>query len=225
MEVRGHLKLQVSHDFLASVPKRRRERKIPLLIALHGYAGDMTSMMRVAARISDGAMIAVCPQGPHQFWVPSVEQVDSRRVGFGWLTSYRPSDSQERHHAFLTGIIRSACSEWDADRHRIFLLGFSQACALNYRFAFTHPGILRGVIGVCGGIPGDFSDPRYRGISGGVLHVSAKRDPYYSAETTRTFGKALSRLSSDVTYREYDAAHVFPRRSIPFIRKWIFDRC
>jgi hypothetical protein len=36
------------------------------------------------------------------------------------------------------------------------LLGFSQTCALNYRFAFTHAGTLRGVVGICGGLPGDW---------------------------------------------------------------------
>jgi pimeloyl-ACP methyl ester carboxylesterase len=43
-----------------------------------------------------------------------------------------------------------------ADPARVFLLGFSQSCALNYRFAFTHPDRLRGVVGICGGIPGDW---------------------------------------------------------------------
>jgi phospholipase/carboxylesterase len=196
-----------------------------LLIALHGYAGDMTSMFRVAHKIAGGDMIAVCPQGPHQFWVPSVDAVDSRRVGFGWLTHFRAEDSQKRHHELLERMIRSASKEWGADLRRIFLLGFSQACALNYRFAFTHPDALRGVIGVCGGIPGDFDDPKYERISGSVLHIAARRDPYYATKKTRAFQAPLRERSRDVTYKEYDAEHVFPRRSIPAIRSWILDRC
>jgi predicted esterase len=39
------------------------------------------------------------------------------------------------------------------ERH--LLAGFSQAMALNYRFASTYPDAIRGVIAICGGLPGD----------------------------------------------------------------------
>ena len=62
-------------------------------------------------------------------------------------------------------------------------------------------------------------------FSAAVLHIATREDQYYSSERTRSFESALRRLASDVSYREYEGPHAFPRRSIPFIHKWILDRC
>lgn len=225
MELERQTLQPIPHYYLLSAPARKGRSRLPFLIALHGYAGDMTSMMRVARKIAKEKMIVSCPQGPHQFWVPSVDAVASRKVGFGWLTSYRSEDSQERHHQLIQLLIEEAYQGFGADRNRVFLMGFSQACALNYRFAFTHPGALRGVIGICGGLPGDFQEPKYEPIPAAVLHVAATHDQYYSTKRTRSFDAALRRLSGDVTYREFASKHMIPRRSLPFIRKWILEHC
>jgi predicted esterase len=222
-EVEREVTLPVAHPFILSVP--RESSGLPLLVALHGYAGDMTSMLRVAQSIAGDAIAVAAVQGLHQFWFPSVEQVQTRKTGFGWLTDHRPEASQARHHRLIESVVDAACRETAADRRKVFLMGFSQACALNYRFAFTHPGALRGVIGVCGGIPGDFADAKYVEIPAAVLHIAAEDDEYYSAERTRPFADALGRLARDVTFREYPGPHVFPRAAIPFIRDWILDRC
>src|SRR5207249_3462577 len=67
-----------------------------------------------------------------------------------------------------------------ADRTRVFLLGFSQSCALNYRFAFTHPDVMHGVIGICGGLPGDWeSSELYQQTKAAIFHLSGERDEYY----------------------------------------------
>jgi predicted esterase len=122
-------------------------------------------------------------------------------------------------------VIEDLRDAYRADIKGVFLMGFSQACALNYRLAFTHPGMARGVIGVCGGIPGDFDGPKYTQIPAAVLHIAAREDRYYSSERARSFESALRRLASDVSYREYEGPHALARRSIPFIHKWILDRC
>jgi predicted esterase len=126
--------------------------------------------------------------------------------------------------ALVAAVIEAACTTFRADARSVFLMGFSQACALNYRLAFTRPGLLRGAIGVCGGIPGDFDDPKYVEVPASVLHIAALDDQYYAPERARAFQPALERLSRDVTFREYPGPHVFPRDAIPFIREWILDR-
>jgi predicted esterase len=225
MELERRTQQTVSHYYQLSVPDGNSHGRLPLLIALHGYAGDMSSMMRVAKGVAGEEMLVASLQGPHQFWVPSVDALDTRKVGFGWLTQFKSGESQERHHELVRKVIRELHDSHRADVKRVFLMGFSQACALNYRFAFTHPGVLRGVVGVCGGIPGDFDNPKYTHIPAAVLHVATREDQYYRPARTRLFESALRRLASDVSYREYDGPHAFPRRSIPFIHKWILDRC
>lgn len=224
MELDRSTELPVSHYYRLSVPAGNRGGNLPLLVALHGYAGDMVSMMRLAKAIAGEELIVAALQGPHQFWVPSPE-AESSRVGFGWGTPFIPVDSQVRHRNFVDRVVADSVRDHGADPARVFLLGFSQACAHNYRLAFTRPKLARGVVAVCGGLPGDFDEPRYERYPGGVLHVAATDDQFYPLEKARTFEPALRRLAQDVTFREYESPHAFPRRAIPDIRIWILDRC
>jgi predicted esterase len=225
MEVERRLMQLVPHYYQLWLPDDKQHGRIPLLIALHGYAGDMISMMRVARGVAGDEMVVASIQGPHQFFYPTVEAGDAQKIAFGWQTPYRAEDSLARHHQLVTRVIREASASHRADESRVFLMGFSQACAMNYRLTFTRPGLLRGVIGVCGGIPKDFSDPKYKHVETSVLHIGATKDQFYPLDRTRSFESALRRLAQDVTYHEYDAPHVFPRRAIPFIRRWMLERC
>src|ERR1700730_2016410 len=128
----------------------------PLLIALHGYGASKRQMMREAQQMAPAGFAIAALQGFHQHLREPKEKGGPLRFGFGWLSSYRPEESVTIHHRALIDMIDSLLNEGLVDSRQVFLLGFSQSCALNYRFAFTHPNILRGVIGICGGIPGDW---------------------------------------------------------------------
>lgn len=226
MEIEREIELLVPHYYQISAPDAGLPAPLPLIVGLHGYGGDMVSMMRVAKGISGEDFVVASVQGPHQFLSPPLEEGNIEKVGFGWLTKYRSADSQARHHALIRYVIEDAAENFRADRSSVFLIGFSQACALNYRLALSQPGLLRGVVGVCGGVPGDLHHSgRYQRIPAAILHIAAAKDQYYSLEETRRYEKTLGRYSDDVTYREFDSPHAFPRRSIPFIRKWILERC
>src|SRR5579872_3248311 len=69
----------------------------PLLIALHGFEGDKTSMMAVASRIAQGRMVIMSLQGHNQFFIRRHDPKGTR-VGFGWGTSYKMEESIELHH-------------------------------------------------------------------------------------------------------------------------------
>jgi len=186
----------------------------------------MVSMMRVAKGIGEEDMIVASIQGPHQFLSPPLEAGNTEKAGFGWLTKFKAEDSQARHQRLVRSVVEDVARHFRADESRVFLIGFSQACALNYRLALSQSGLLRGVIGVCGGLPGDLAhSKKYRSVPAAVLHIAAIEDQYYSLDVTRRYEEALRRYSNDVTYREYESPHAFPRRSMPFIRKWILDRC
>ena len=96
--------------------------------------------------------------------------------------------------------------------------------ALNYRFTFSHPGVVRGVIAVCGGIPGDWNEDKYQNSDTDVLIVAGEDDEFYPAERTRGFKDALARRARSVEYVSFPVGHVFPRESLPVINDWIGNR-
>ena len=214
------LELPRAHD-----SRRKGARGWPLLIALHGYQGDKDSMMRVARRIANGRMVAISLQGPNQFFVNYGDDPKNYRVGYGWGTTWRMEESVELHHSNLRALIDLAVRRYHAARSRVFLLAFSQACSYNYRFVFTHPGTIRGAIGVCGGVPGDWdSNPKYRRAETHVLHIAATKDQWYSREKNLDFRRQLTERAASLDFRFYNSSHRFPRTSIPHIRKWIEQR-
>src|SRR5688572_14321706 len=131
-------------------------RPAPLLIALHGYGANKRQMMREAELMAPEQFAIASLQGFHQHMKEPREAGGPLRFGFGWLTNFRSEESVAVHHRALIDLIETLSYEGIADPSHVFLLGFSQSCALNYRFAFTHPERLRGVVGICGGIPGDW---------------------------------------------------------------------
>jgi predicted esterase len=104
------------------------------------------------------------------------------------------------------------------------LLAFSQSVSLNYRFAFTNPGSIRGVIAVCGGIPGDWFQSEYQDSDTDVLIIAGETDEFYPLERTRTFKDAMAKRASSVEFRSFPAGHIFPRESLPIINAWIKER-
>jgi len=109
----------------------------PLLIALHGYGANKRQMMREALLLAPAGFGIASLQGFHQHMKEPKEPGGPLRFGFGWLTNFHPEDSVAIHHQALLDLIATLTSEGVVDPKRIFLLGFSQTCALNYRFLFA----------------------------------------------------------------------------------------
>ena len=201
-------------------------RRWPLLIALHGYMGDKSSMMRVAQRIASDRMVVISLQGPNQFFVNygTDDLVDTKtfRVGFGWGTSFKMMESVELHQHDVQALIDLAVKKYRVARSQVFLLAFSQGCSYNYRFVFEHPRVARGAIAVCGGIPHDWDEnPRYRAARTHVLHIAATEDQWYSRQRNLEIKRKLASRAASLDFRFYHSPHRFPRTSIPHIRQWI----
>src|SRR5215469_14497517 len=209
------------------IPKAARgRRRWPLLLALHGYQGNKDSMMAVARRIAACRMVVVSLQGHNQFFLRygthDLTDPKTYPVVFGWGTSYKMEESVRIHHQAIRRLIRLAVHKYRADASRVFLLAFSQACAYNYRYAFTHPDQIWGTIGVCGRVPGDWhSNPLYKPASIHVLHIAATEDEWCSREQNLDQRRKLAERAASLDFRFYKSKHRFPRNSIPHIRKWI----
>ncbi|MFN2576530.1 MAG: alpha/beta hydrolase [Pyrinomonadaceae bacterium] len=197
-------------------------RPAPLLIALHGYGASKWHAIREAKAIAPEGFAVASLQGPHQHLREPKKKGGPLRFGFGWLSSYRPEESVAIHHRALIEMIGELTVDGLVDSRQIFLLGFSQSCALNYRFAFALPAILRGVIGVCGGIPGDWeTSDAYKETAAGVFHLAGERDEYYPPDRVRNYATQLRSRARDVEFRSYDAGHEISPAMRADIREWL----
>jgi predicted esterase len=203
---------------------RPYEMSSPLLITLHGYGANKRQMMREAKLMAPEGFAIASLQGPYQHIREPKAEGGPLRFGFGWLTNFRPEESHAIHHRALRELIETLAADGIAEPTRIFLLGFSQSCALNYRFAFAHPGLLRGVIGICGGIPGDWdTNSSYRPIPADVLHLAGTRDEFYTPERIRDYEQQLGTRARSVTFKSYDAAHEIVEEMRADVKQWLAE--
>ena len=212
--------IKLYYDLVAA-----QSRPAPLLIALHGYGASKWHALREAQAIAPAGFAIASLQGPHQHLREPKAPGGNLRFGFGWLTNFRPEESVAIHHRALLEIIDSLAREGVADQKRTFLLGFSQSCALNYRFAFTHPNVMRGVIGICGGLPGDWGTSElYRQTDAAIFHLSGERDEYYPPSRVSGYAAQLRMRARDVEFKSYDAGHEIVQPMRDDIRKWLKER-
>ena len=194
----------------------------PLLIALHGYGAFKEQMMHEAQLIAPDGFAIASLQGLHQHIKEPRKPGGPLRYGFGWLTSYRSEESVAVHHQALLDLIDKLAGNGVADPARVFLLGFSQSCALNYRFAFTHPERLRGVVGICGGLPGDWeTSSLYRQASIDVFHLSGTQDEFYPPSRVADYEKQLRTRARTVASKNYHAAHEIVPEMRADMKQWL----
>ncbi len=201
------------------------EGPFPLLVAMHGYGGDKASMMRLARRINETDFAIASLQGPHQHIVHPDETGAPLKYGFGWATNFKFSESLAAHHDAMMKVLAETGAHRRIDASKAFVMSFSQAVALSFRFAFANPEVVRGVVGICGGIPGDWEEePDYCEAEFDVLLVAGSRDEFYPTERSQRNARALKSRARSVELRLFDAAHEVPRDAYPVIDAWLRAR-
>jgi predicted esterase len=197
------------------------EKPAPLLIAVHGYGAHKRYMMREARAVAGEKHVIASIEAPHPHYRPTAE---GYRIGYGWLSDQKPEQHIRLHHKFVLDVIEALDSEGLIDRGRVLIYGFSQACALNFRFAFTYPEILRGVIGVCGGIPGDLdTNENYRPFSAETLYLYGDDDEFYTQEQFAGYDAKLRSLLPNYTSKQYTAKHEITDEMRADIRKVLLE--
>ena len=196
-------------------------RKAPLLIAVHGYGAHKRYMMREARAVAPEGCVVASVQGPHQHFR---QTDDGYRIGFGWLTEHKPEEYIRLHHDFLLRVIDKLAGDELIDPSRIYLFGFSQACALNFRFAFTYPEVAAAVVGVCGGIPGDLdTNPIYAPFPAETFYLYGDDDEFYSQEKFTGFDEKLRERLPNYRSKRYTAKHEITEEMRSDIRSFLFE--
>jgi len=213
------VKAEINLYYDLYVPERAK-KPAPLLIAVHGYGAHKRYMMREARLVAPESFVVVSIQAPFQHF----RQTDSGdyKIGFGWLTDYKAEESVALHQNFIMTLIEKLAADEIIDRKSVYLYGFSQACALNFRFAFTYPETLRGIVGVCGGIPSDLeTNAKYKPTKADVLYLYGDTDEFYPPEKFQNSRQKLEGYLPKIEAKSYSAKHEITGKMREDIKKWM----
>jgi phospholipase/carboxylesterase len=189
----------------------------PLVLALHGFGGKPETMLHLTSRLFNDQAVIASLEGPNRFFLDP----DARQVGCGWITSQRPSESIRLHHEMVLHVTDEVGREFGISPDWRLLVGFSQSVALNYRFAATHPNAVGGVIGICGGLPGDWDTGSYQPVTAAVLHIARRGDQHYPPDVTESYAERLRRCAADVEFHLIEGGHQMPSSGAGIVRPWL----
>lgn len=198
------------------------ERNAPLLISVHGYGAHKRYMMREAQLVAPENFVIAAIQAPHQHF----RQTDAGyKIGFGWLTDFKADESVRLHHEFVNRVVENLVENFSVDAEKVYLFGFSQACALNFRYAFTFPENVRAVIGICGGIPSDIeTNEIYKPLMAETFYLYSDDDEFYSLEKYENFVKKLESRVKNLRTKKYRATHEITDEMRKDVKLWLKEK-
>ena len=188
-----------------------------LVATLHGFGSNPEIMLRLTESLLGHRHAIAAVQAPSQFFLAQ----HSNEVGYCWATQKHPDESVRLHHEMLLYVLDEVGRQYAIPAERRLLVGFSQPVGMNYRFAATHPGAVRGVVGLCGGIPKNWEDGRYQKISAALLHIARHEDEFYPPSVTEHYAERLRLRADDVEFHMLEGGHRFPSKAGPIVEKWM----
>jgi len=202
------------------VPPGIEPNSRPLLIAVHGYGAHKRHMMREARLVANEQFVIASIQAPHQHYRRTDD--GAYKIGFGWLSDYKSDEYVRVHHQFVLDVIEKLAGDGMIDASQVFLYGFSQACVLNFRFAFSNPDVLRGIIGVCGSIPSDLeTNENYKPFPAETFYLYGDDDEFYTQEKFSGFDTTLSTMLPNYRSKRYTAKHEITNEMREDIRQFL----
>jgi predicted esterase len=188
-----------------------------LVATLHGFGSNPEMMLRLTETLLGTRHAIAAIQAPSQFFLAQ----KSSEVGYCWATQKHSDESVRLHHDMLLHVLDEVGRQCAIPPLRRFLVGFSQPVGMNYRFAATHPTAVRGVIGICGGVPKNWEDGHYQKVSAALLHIARNEDEFYPSTTTEHYAERLRLRADDVEFHMLEGGHRFPSKAGPIVEKWM----
>lgn len=204
--------------YLLSRPPETGGRTL-LVLALHGYGMRPDVMLRLTKGLFHAQHVIASLEGPNSFFLSGPGP--DGRIGYNWGTPETTDFHWRVHHEILLSLIPRLQQESGIGPERTLIVGFSQPVGMNYRFAATHNGLVRGVIGICGGVPRNWDDGPYRDVDAALLHIARDDDEFFPLETVSRFEDRLRRRAPDVEFHLIPGKHRFPSGAAHLVESWL----
>ncbi len=211
---------QIECRYLLHVPARPDDRSL-LVVTLHGYSSNAEDMLRLTRLLVGEQHIIAALQAPNQHYVSNGLPNAQSAAGYNWGIRWHWEPSVRLHHDMLLQVLAQLRERFQKGPKRCLLVGFSQPVGLNYRFAGTHPGQVRGILGICGGVPRDWQEDKYADVQASLLHISRDQDEFYPVDRVRQFPEQLKRHAGDVEFHLLPGPHRFPSKADSIVRPWL----
>lgn len=211
----------LSHEFVFA--RRGMPGPPPLLVMLHGFGSNEADLLGLVPYLDERLYIASA-RGPLRI----------ETGAYGWYrvahTAGGPivhEGEEQASRKRLAAFIDEMIAEHFIDRHRVFLLGFSQGATLALSFALTVPERIAGVV-VFGGrvmreLPGSMATPEQI-ANMPIFMAHGLHDDVVPIARARSSREFLLGFDADLNYREYPSGHKIAAEMLTDASAWLSDR-
>ncbi len=197
-------------------PQATAAQPAPLVVMVHGWAGDESSMWIFKQTLPASAAI-IAPRAP--------VSLDS---GFAWF-SYNGSRAAPDRASLARGVntrdrfIDSLPRHYPVDPDRLILMGFSQGAMTINAFVYANPDRAIGVVSMAGAFPPVINGEPYSNWLAGlpVFVAHGTRDETIPVESARETRDLYRALGADVTYGEYPTGHKMHSQGLKDLKQWL----
>jgi len=198
-------------------PEATRAQPAPLVVMLHGWSGDESSMWIFKRTIPAGVAI-IAPRAPLLL----------DNGGFVWFqyaeSRFNPKWSLvnaavTKLEHFLSALPR----HYPVDPTKLMLMGFSQGAMMCSTLVFSHPFETIGVASLAGAVlPLRDVEPQDNLLAGLPVFVAhGTRDEVIPIEYARQTRTVYAGFGADVTYGEYPTAHKMHTNAFKDLKQWV----
>jgi predicted esterase len=190
-----------------------------VVLTLHGYGSNPEAMLRLTIPLVGAGHVVAAIQAPFQHYLG--ENRGGAETGYNWGVRNHHEDAIRLHHYMVRRVLEELRHRFAVEARRCLLVGFSQPVGLNYRFIGTYPEVAGGVVGLCGGVPRDWEEDKYRAVTTPLLHIAREEDEFFPVETSSKFPERLRTHAADVEFHMMPGGHRFPSKASAIVQPWL----
>ena len=206
--------------YLLHIPDQIDDRTV-LLLTLHGYSSNPRVMLHLTVGSTGSQHIVAALEAPNQHYLTQGLPGAQSKIGYNWGVGEHWGSAVRLHHDMLIECLAALRGRFNVPAARCALVGFSQPVGLNYRFAASHPSQVRGVIGICGGVPRDWEEDKYQTVTASILHLAREEDEFYPPALSTQFADRLRSRAMDVEFHMLPGGHRFPSKAKGIVEPWM----
>jgi len=187
----------------------------PTVVMLHGRAGT-EDVMWVFAKTIPQNWLMVAPRGI---------RLDPDG-GYDWRPrgqdEWPPLNAFDEAVTAVARFIHALPNLYNADPSQIYLMGFSQGAATSYATAMQKPGLVQGIAGLVGFVPGECGKMVETAVLRDlpIFMAVGKQDETVPYEQSQTCAETLRNAGADLTYGEYETGHKLNAQGVRDLKAW-----
>ncbi len=213
------LSVETTGYYAVQAPERGVDGGTRILCALHGWGQNSRSFLRRFSVLKTENILVVAPQAPHQFYL----DLETRKVGFSWLTVYDRNRAMTGIYGLLDGVLGRVCEEYNI-AGAPFMLGFSQGVSIAYRYGVLGGRPVRGYIACGGDLPVDVRTPMESMSSVNTLLVHGLEDGIVPIAKAFEAQGILGAQTGDLKTCFFEGGHEMPTEIVGRIGEWVLEQ-